>query len=191
LIGTPILTKAKAPAAPIVEYKSVRYNITPVTEMTEYVGYGPKVDAAWNRVTYDVGDQSLTADEMTRLGLSLDSLKVKDPKTGDQVYRVGIQVFHQLHCLNLLRQDSYRDYYSHHGGDIEVPADDLRGHLDHCIEILRTTLMCHGDIGVFPFRYYEGFEGHWPDFSTLHTCRNFEGIRDWAFEHAVAFGNEE
>ena len=51
--------------------------------------------------------------------------------------------------------------------------------------------MCQSDIGVFPFKNYDGFEGHWPDFSTLHVCRNFDAIRDWAFKNAVAFGNEE
>jgi hypothetical protein len=51
--------------------------------------------------------------------------------------------------------------------------------------------MCQSDIGVFPFKEYAGFEGHWPDFSTLHTCRNFDDIRDWAFENAVVFGDED
>lgn len=51
--------------------------------------------------------------------------------------------------------------------------------------------MCQSDIGVYAFKYYDGYDGHWPDFSTLHTCRNFDSIRDWAFENAVVFGDEE
>jgi hypothetical protein len=51
-------------------------------------------------------------------------------------------------------------------------------------------LMCQSDIGVYTFKYYDGYEGHWPDFSTLHTCRNFNAIRDWAYENAVVFGDE-
>lgn len=97
--------------------------------MSEFVGYGPEVDKAWNHVTYDVGDQMISKAELDKLGLDPKSLKVKDPKTGHTGYRVGIQVFHQLHCLNLLRQDTYRDYYSKMGGDIEVEPEDLRGHL--------------------------------------------------------------
>ncbi|KAF7548011.1 hypothetical protein G7Z17_g7345 [Cylindrodendrum hubeiense] len=180
-----------SPAESVAEYQTVRYNITPLQEKTEYMGYGADVDKAWDHVTYDVGDQMIGNDELNRLGLDPASLKVEDPRTGKEGYRAGIQVFHQLHCLNLLRQDSYKEYYSHHGGDIEVEAEDLRGHLDHCIEILRIALMCQSDIGVYTFKYYEGFEGHWPDFSTLHTCRNFDAIRDWAFENAAVFGDEE
>ncbi|KAF4998940.1 hypothetical protein FDECE_11654 [Fusarium decemcellulare] len=180
-----------SPAEAVADYRTIRYNITPALERSEFVGYGADVDKAWNHITYDVGDQMITRKELDRLGLDPSSLTIKNPKTGQEGYRAGIQVFHQLHCLNLLRQDSYRDYYSHTGGDIQVEPEDLRGHLDHCIEIIRTSLMCQSDIGVFTFKYYEGFEGHWPDFSTLHTCRNFDTIRDWAFENAVAFGNEE
>lgn len=97
--------------------------------MTEFVGYGPEVDKAWRHITYDVGDQMITPSELDRLGLDPNSLTVKDPKTGKEGYRVGIQVFHQLHCLNLLRQETYSEYYSHTGGDVDVPKEDLRGHL--------------------------------------------------------------
>ncbi|KAI9150630.1 hypothetical protein HJFPF1_10405 [Paramyrothecium foliicola] len=118
-----------SPAAEAVEYKTMRYDITPQMKQTDYVGYGPEVDKAWDHITYDVGDQMISKEALARLGLDPKSLKVSDTKTGEEGYRVGIQVFHQLHCLNLLRQDSYRDYYSHHGGDIEVEPEDLRGHL--------------------------------------------------------------
>ncbi|KAJ4169677.1 hypothetical protein NW754_005826 [Fusarium falciforme] len=180
-----------SPADVVANYRTVRYNITPTLERTEFVGYGPEVDKAWNHVTYDVGDQMITREELDRLGLDPASLTIKNPKTGQVGYRVGIQVFHQLHCLNLLRQHSFKEYYSDKGGDIDVEPKDLRGHLDHCIEVLRTNLMCQSDTGVFTFKHYKGFESHWPDFSTLHTCRNFDAIRDWAFENAVAFGNED
>ncbi|KAF4954829.1 hypothetical protein FSARC_12005 [Fusarium sarcochroum] len=185
------LLTSTAPAESVANFQTVRYNITPSLELTDFVGYGPEVDKAWNHITYDVGDQMISRIELDRLGLDATSLTVKDPKTGHVGYRVGIQVFHQLHCLNLLRQETYKEYYSHMGGDIDVEPEDLRGHLNHCIEMLRTALMCQSDTGVFAFKYYEGFDGHWPDFSTLHTCRNFNAIREWAFQHAVAFGDEE
>lgn len=127
---TVFLMLALAPAASIVKYQTTRYDITPMQKMTEYIGYGPEVDRAWDHITYDVGDQMITRKELDRLGLDPQSLKVKNPKTGQEGYRVGIQVFHQLHCLNLLRQSTYKEeYYSFHGGDIEVEPSDLRGHL--------------------------------------------------------------
>ena len=34
------------------------------------------------------------------------------PKTGTEGYRIGLEVFHQLHCINLLRQIVHKDYYT-------------------------------------------------------------------------------
>jgi hypothetical protein len=118
-----------APAETVASYHNVRYNITPALERTEYVGFGQDVDQAWEHITYDVGDQMITHDELQRLGLDPTSLKVTNPRTGKVGYRAGIQVFHKLHCLNLLRQETYKEYYSHTGGDIDVEPEDLRGHL--------------------------------------------------------------
>jgi hypothetical protein len=63
--------------------------------------------------------------------------------------------------------------------------------VDHCIETLRLSLMCQADIGVFTYRRFPEYgldEGDfWPDFSSMHVCRNFDTIRTWAIEHAVAF----
>lgn len=123
----------------MVEYQTVRYDITPETKKTEYVGYGPEVDKAWDHITYDVGDQMISKEALDRLGLDPKSLKITDPKSGKEGYRVGIQVFHQLHCLNLLRQSTYGKYYSHQGGDIEVEPEDLRGHLGEYRTIVNAT----------------------------------------------------
>lgn len=80
-----------------------------------------------------VGDIMITEEERVKLGLSPDSLRVQNPKTGEWGYRAGVELFHQLHCLNLLRQALHKDYYENPelGGDI-ADADspeDLFGHL--------------------------------------------------------------
>ncbi|KAJ2905180.1 uncharacterized protein MKZ38_006086 [Zalerion maritima] len=180
-----------SPAEEAAKYETVRYNLTPIMN-TEFTGYGPEVDKAWERISDDVGDQMMSAEEVEKMGLPLDSIKIKHPKTGVEGYRIGMEVFHQLHCLNLVRQAVYKDWYDSRGGDIGVEEDDLKGHLDHCIETLRMNLMCQSDIGVFTFKRYPelGDDDPWPIFSTLHVCRNYEGIRKWAMEKSVAFGNE-
>jgi hypothetical protein len=76
-----------------------------------------------------VGDQMVSKDEALRLGLAPDSMTIKHPVTGVEGFRVGMEVFHQLHCLNLLRQFSWKEYYSHTGGDVETDEEDLRGHV--------------------------------------------------------------
>lgn len=121
------LTEA-APVAPIVKYETVRYNLTPLVE-GPFVGYGADVDKAWDSIANDMGDQMISEQELNRLGLPKNSLKVKDPKTGKEGYRAAVEVFHQLHCLNLLRQYIYKDYYVNIYSDIQEEEQGLKGHV--------------------------------------------------------------
>jgi len=184
-----------SPASGIVKYHTERYNLTPVMDWSPFVGSGYEVDRAWDHITNNIGDQMISHAELEKLGLDPKSIKITNPITGEEGYRAGLEVFHQLHCLNLLRMATYPDYYSRPevGGDVATDSEDLRGHIDHCIEALRLNLMCQSDIGVFTFKMYPDLpvEGHWPDFSTLHTCRNFDDIRNWALTHSVTFDDEE
>lgn len=56
------------------------------------------------------------------------SLKVDHPDTGEEGYRVGMEVFHHLHCLNLLRRVTYREYYEPLGGEFSKGPEALKGH---------------------------------------------------------------
>ena len=78
-----------------------------------------------------VGDQMISQEEVDRLGLPKDSLKIKHPKTGKEGYRAAVEVFHQLHCLNLIRQAVYKDYYKDLTGDVGEAdgKEDLDGHV--------------------------------------------------------------
>lgn len=71
----------------------------------------------------------ITPEELTKIAMPTSSLKVKDPKTGVEGYRVGIEVFHQLHCINLLRQVTYKNHYSKIGsGMLAAGEEELQKH---------------------------------------------------------------
>lgn len=61
--------------------------------------------------TIVVPDQMISVENFPKLEMPETSLKVVDPNTGETGYRVGLEVFHQLRCLNMLRIASYPDYY--------------------------------------------------------------------------------
>ncbi|KAE8381317.1 hypothetical protein BDV26DRAFT_289584 [Aspergillus bertholletiae] len=96
-----------------------------------------------------------------------------------------VEVFHQLHCINTLRLEVHKDsYYNTFGEwpDGSGPGNEevKKTHIDHCIELLRITLMCTSD--VTPLLFIDephAFQGRTPEFNTMHTCRNFWGIREW------------
>lgn len=70
----------------------------------------------------------ITPDELEIIDMPKSSLKVKHPITGVEGYRVGLEVFHQLHCLNLLRQVTYRDWYEDISGNFKAGPEALQMH---------------------------------------------------------------
>lgn len=182
------LTTAYSPALPAITHKLIQFK--PNVSSSPYVGPTKQVDLHWGRVNF--GDQMITGSEMSLLHKSTsDALMVTDPTTGKRGYRIGLEVFHQLHCLNMIRKatyPSYQDEYS--GGDFGVDPKQLRGHLDHCVEMLREGLMCQADVGVITFKMQkegEEAEGEYrPDFANWHVCRDYEAIREWAVGRVVA-----
>ncbi|KAE9377295.1 hypothetical protein N431DRAFT_542655 [Stipitochalara longipes BDJ] len=175
-----------SPAREAVKYVSGTFNATQ-GEASGYVGTSNETEEMWNWVTVDIGDQMITPEELKLVNKPETSIKTKDPKTGKEGYRIGLEVFHQLHCLNLIRKSTFREYYD--GKDDFAGKDEktIRGHLDHCLEMLRMNIMCQVDIGVITFHELADKPGDpWPDFSTLHVCRDFDAVRSWAIENTVA-----
>lgn len=72
----------------------------------------------------------ISIEEFPKLEMPETSTKVTDPKTGETGYRVGLEVFHQLQCLNMLRMASYPDYYQKMASlNMNNKSDVVRGDL--------------------------------------------------------------
>lgn len=117
---------AYSPAASAVQYDNVKFNIT--TKSNRFVGAGPDVDRAWREISYDMGDQMISPYELSILNMPESSLKVKHPRSGVEGYRVGMEVFHQLHCINLLRRVTYKEHYEPMGGEFAAGPEALKTH---------------------------------------------------------------
>ncbi|KAF2010408.1 hypothetical protein BU24DRAFT_356206 [Aaosphaeria arxii CBS 175.79] len=176
-----------SPAMHMVEYTQTKFELPNPLNSSKYVGITDEVENAWMDIAY-LPDQMVSMKDFPKLEKPEDSLKVTDPKTGETGYRVGLEVFHQLHCLNLLRMSTYPEYYTKlWWSDTNDKPEKVRAHLDHCIEILRMNLMCLSDVNVFTFRTIPGreSEGPWPDYESKHVCRNFDDIKKWANDNAM------
>jgi hypothetical protein len=73
-------------------------------------------------------------------------------------------------------------------GNVNRSTNTFR-HWDHCIDALRQSLMCNADVSPLSFHVAEpppgavGEIGIFPRLSTVHSCRDFDGIRRWALDH--------
>ena len=77
----------------------------------------------------------------------------------------------ERHAGNVYRTDGSR------------PVPNLYLWPDHCLEMLRQTLMCNADTTLLFFRWVEERDEPWPDFNTIHQCRNFESLLTWGKKH--------
>ena len=75
---------------------------------------------------------------------------------------------------NNIRKALRPAYYGPPGTD---PNHQL--HQDHCIEQLRQSVMCAGDMTPVPTRYYASLGRNYVDSDVRHTCRNFGTLQEW------------
>lgn len=120
---------AFSPATHKVEYTSTTFAFAQPMNSSKYVGTAESVDDAWREIAY-VPDQMVSVADFPKLGKPADALQVTDPRTGETGYRVGVEVFHQLHCLNLLRMSTYPEYYGkQEWSQTNDKPENVRAHL--------------------------------------------------------------
>lgn len=53
--------------------------------------------------------------------------------------------------------------------------------IDHCIDALRELIQCGGDLTPIPIVWSDEVGRHVPDTAQLHTCRNFNKLKDLVY----------
>ncbi|KAF5672270.1 hypothetical protein FCIRC_8467 [Fusarium circinatum] len=145
----------------------------------------PEVDEAWEDLEI-IRVFPITETEVRRLGKDPELL-VKFPQEyglGDNAYMAQIDMFHQIHCLNLLRHLAWAEYSRN--GTAKKPFSDLHWiHVSHCTDILMQNLMCNGNLDIITFNWVETQSNPFPDFAVNHQCRDFDAIYEWQDKHSV------
>lgn len=68
---------------------------------------------------------------------------------GDDAYAGTFDVFHQLHCLNSLRQIAYGGYYNRSMVNANLTTPTIHEvHVNHCVDILMQALQCSGNVNI-------------------------------------------
>ncbi|PWI72921.1 hypothetical protein PCL_09936 [Purpureocillium lilacinum] len=180
---------AYSPADEAVEYAPKLFHNRFDGDISPYQGWPTdESDALWVDL-YDKGSS-------VRIGKkSHDRLLNKTaqiPLVGhEQDHFLGIDVFHQLHCLNVIRKAFYPRRYNVSMVNSDGTIDFLEWmHVDHCIESLRQSVMCHSDTSTVTFRWSDTSQSLKPRLDSVHMCRNFTKIREWALERHIDVGNK-
>ena len=136
-----------------------------------YVGNDfASADAAWEALLQPMHLRVSTS-ELQEQDQGLTSV---DLPNGGQLAWLG--VFHELHCVKVLRKMNYREHY--HGNLTAEKLEDLQAHVDHCIDQLREASMCRADTqSLTTFMWEKGYPK--PLLSTYrpkHTCIKWDTL---------------
>ncbi|CAG8951655.1 hypothetical protein HYFRA_00005455 [Hymenoscyphus fraxineus] len=138
----------------------------------QYAGEpSPEIDKAWDDLLSAV-DLSLDISELH--GVEKTSVHTADGKS----VLISLDVYHSLHCIDLVRKAIDFRYYHPTG---HVPYF-YRSHVDHCVDYLRQAIQCQSDLSPLTYTRTEPKNRTIPVFGTAHTCRNFSKVHEWAME---------
>ncbi|OOF90651.1 hypothetical protein ASPCADRAFT_211853 [Aspergillus carbonarius ITEM 5010] len=147
----------------------------------------PEVDAAWNRLA-NINPIAITREDVIKLGHDPEQA-AKWPESfgfGPQAYIGRLDIFHQIHCLDWLRRETYFDHYYGQKWPPGTPPSDMhRTHISHCVYILLQNLMCNANVDIYTHFWADAQLNAFPDFSVNHKCRDFDAILSWQEEHSV------
>ncbi|KZT00104.1 uncharacterized protein LAESUDRAFT_732609, partial [Laetiporus sulphureus 93-53] len=168
-----------SPLQDMVGYETRRWSLSTYQFPTKYMGTSQEVDANWDDL-YRYGTARVA--HSTAKMLAEETLPV--PEQNDQ-YMLTFEVYHQLHCLNLLRKRLHPEDYDPPDADDKVAQE----HADHCIDVLRQTLMCVVDINPMIWHWNERVNMTVPKLDVLAECRKWEDVERWSREHFIKTDN--
>ncbi|KAF7525071.1 hypothetical protein G7054_g11195 [Neopestalotiopsis clavispora] len=168
--------------SPVRDY--VEYELRPenpdMHAMGNYSGLpSTEQDRAWDGLM-EPSFFRVTKDELERAGESLINLAELE----DGGYPATLGVYHELHCVRQLRFYLWRHRYYPHMTNAQ--SDYLEYHLDHCIEVLRRTVMCRGNTALRSFAWVN-FSANLPDSQSNAdmSCVRWSSIDQWSRNRMV------
>jgi hypothetical protein len=183
IITAPILDDIEIPTYP----KMTNGTVFPPTWLSiARQDPGPETDAAW-AVFEKVLTHAITSDQVRALG--------KDPSTvakfedeywglGDDAYMAQMDVFHQIHCINVLRSAAFEDHPQ--TTKKKEKKDKMYWiHMHHCVDIALQNIQCHASTDLLTLSWMDSRSKPWPDFSVWHQCRDIDTLVRWQRENAV------
>lgn len=101
-------------------------------------------------------------------------------------YIAELAVFHQLHCLRVIRASFTPEIYPYFRPIFASKKGEMIPlHLDHCIDVLRQALMCKPDLTLLVSDWHDDYRNPWLDFGPERECMNWDSIFEWSKAHHV------
>lgn len=154
------------------------------SSLPQYFGRpNPAIDTAWEKLLrYQY--PAVSDDEIASNPALSFSPKDKHPITGK--YHGALDVFHNLHCLNMVRRQLDKEYYGEMNMKKRNEESSLdaaeKDHLYHCMNHIRQSLQCRPDLSPAAMHVYRDADGSqfFLGNAKSHSCYDWQSIMDWA-----------
>ncbi|KAK1726615.1 hypothetical protein CaCOL14_004399 [Colletotrichum acutatum] len=161
------------------------YDTNPPSVLRQRIG--KEADKEWHRIGDHVWPLVIGEADVRQLGKD-PRVAVKIPEAlgyGSDAYIAQTEVFHHLHCLDMLRREvSYEHYYEPKEGP-RPGGDQHQAHIGHCFDILAQAIKCTGSVDMITFNWVENWEQPFPDFRNHKVCRDFDALLGWVNENSM------
>ncbi|KAI9755572.1 MAG: Transcription initiation factor TFIID subunit 5 [Chaenotheca gracillima] len=147
----------------------------------------PEVDDAWFELE-KIRAFAITSKDMEELGKDTTTAAKfpEDAGFGSDAYMAQVDVFHQIHCLNLLRKAALPKYYPDGPTKKSSSSHDMHLiHVSHCADVLLQNLMCTASTDVLTFDWMETQARPFPQFTRNAKCRDFGTLQKFQEENTI------
>jgi len=93
-------------------------------------------------------------------------------------------VLHELHCLRTIREYFLPEHYPITAARYPHAPGELNVHVDHCIDNLRTLSMCHADMTLMTYEWWDRTPFPQVVPMSQHKCANWEKLTNWIQDRA-------
>ncbi|KAF2139772.1 uncharacterized protein K452DRAFT_352505 [Aplosporella prunicola CBS 121167] len=168
-----------SPAIEALEFEEHKFSLEDrIQERGSFSGKpSPQLDQAWHDL---LNYENIKLEPEVMKHYEREDIGVALPEGGG--YIGTLNVYHELHCLKRLHQYMYQEYY---WPDLDANQLEMnRLHNEHCIDFLRQSAMCHGDIGLITFEWKESSRIPVAN-ATTHQCVNWDKLDRWTRARSV------
>jgi len=166
-----------SPANEVLRWKLQEFNSGDGTE-GPYQGYPrPELEDAWNKLLGNMNIR-LSLEDLKAFNRDEDAVQLPDGSG----YIGSLNVYHEIHCVKWMHTYVYQEYYYPNLDDAQ--REENRLHSEHCINQLRKSAMCHGDVGMIPYSWGNNTRKPLAK-STAHQCIDWDSLADWTNERAI------
>ncbi|KAL4250373.1 ustYa family protein [Pleurotus pulmonarius] len=165
-----------APGNEAISYKYQRFFVGSKHDRSPFQSPpSPELDERWEDL-YHFGISRIPKAQAVKLPNATAAIP------GDESHYIAeLDVFHQLHCLNIVRKTIYSEHYT----DMHISLANNEEHVSHCIESLRQSVMCASDISVIVWQWDQEARKSRVRLDAVHQCRDFDRIREWGLKRQL------